>query len=166
MSQTHDHTHGNSDAMRSILDHHAALASELGRRTQDLLEAVRDGGDPKEARRALAGFLDDELMPHAAAEERTLYQAGRREPQASLLIVAMAGEHALLAERLAALRDEDDPITLATTAAEIRALFTSHLGKENDLLLPLLIESGADLPALLQDTHHLLDHSFGLDQSA
>jgi len=152
------HPAGVLDAVRSIRAHHAQLTSALADRVRSVRDAVRDGGDAHAARRGLVAFLDDELMPHAAAEERTLYAAGRAAADGRLLVEAMTEEHRVLAGQLAALRKQREPLNLALSAAQIESLFGVHLFKENELLLPLLLDTGADLRTLLFDTHHLLEY--------
>jgi iron-sulfur cluster repair protein YtfE (RIC family) len=151
-----EHTIDNDSALRAILDHHAALTHELDRRVEDALAAAHEGTDPDPARRALATFLADELLPHATAEEQTLYPAAAREPHAELLVRAMRDEHRALAEHAARLDTATDPTALAATAAAIQALFGVHVAKENQYLLPVLARGESDLAALLDDTHHLL----------
>lgn len=158
MSETIVRPAGAQDAVRSIRAHHAQLTQGLADRVRSVLDAVRDGGDAPAARRGLVAFLDEELMPHAAAEERTLYAAGRAAADGRLLVEAMTEEHRVLAGQLAALREQSEPLDVAATAAQIESLFGVHLYKENELLLPLLLDTGADLRALLHDTHHLLEH--------
>jgi iron-sulfur cluster repair protein YtfE (RIC family) len=159
MGGTHvdpEHTTGNDRALRAILDHHTALTQELERRVEDVLAAAHEGSDPDPARRALAKFLAGELLPHATADEQTLYPAAAREPRAELLVRAMGDEHRTLAEHTARLDTATDPIALAATAAAIQALFGVHVAKENGYLLPVLARGESDLAALLHDTHHLL----------
>lgn len=158
MSETITHPVGAQDAVRSIRAHHAQLTQGLADRVRSVRDAVRDGGDTHAARRGLVAFLDDELMPHATAEERTLYAAGRDVADGRLLVEAMTEEHRALAGLLATLREQSEPLDLAATAAQIESLFGVHLYKENELLLPLLLDAQADLRALLHDTHHLLAH--------
>ncbi len=158
MTETNAQPADSEQAVRSILEHHTQLAAHLTDRVQALLAVVRTGGDVDEARGELVAFLDDALMPHAAAEEQTLYVAARDLPRGRLLVEGMIAEHRALADRVSAVRDQRERIELAATAAEIRALFSVHLYKENDLMLPLLVEEKADLPALLHNTHHLLSH--------
>jgi hypothetical protein len=89
------------------------------------------------------------VLPHARAEERTLYRAARRDPGASLLVQALISEHRDLASRAATLGEPAQPAAIAAQAAAISALFASHAAKEDSLLLPALERSGADLAALL-----------------
>ncbi len=158
MSETITHPAGAEEAVRSIRTHHAELTRELAERVRSVRDAVRDGGDVRAAGERLVAFLDGELMPHAAAEERTLYAAGQAVAEGRLLVEAMVAEHRVLAERLSVLREQSEPLSLAVLAAQIESLFAVHLYKENELLLPLLLDAQADLHALLHDTHHLLAH--------
>ncbi|OJY53256.1 MAG: hypothetical protein BGP03_27710 [Pseudonocardia sp. 73-21] len=150
--------HGDRSALQAILDHHAALARELDERVAQVLSAAREGVDPELGRAALTTFLADELLPHAAAEEQSLYPAAAADPTLESLVLAMIDEHRALAHRVDQLDTALDSTTLVATAAEIRALFAVHLHKENEYLLPAFIHAGVDLPALLHDTHHLLAH--------
>lgn len=158
MSQTITRPAGADEAAASIRAHHAQLTQTLSDRVRSVRDAVRGGGDAHTAQKELLAFLDVELMPHAAAEERTLYTAGRAAADGRLLVEAMSEEHRVLAGRIAALREQSEPLDLAVTAAQIDALFGVHLYKENEMLLPLLLGANADLRALLHDTHHLLAH--------
>ena len=55
------------------------------------------------------------------------------------------------------LREATDAVAVATTAAAIGALFESHLGKENDLLLPaLLADPDVSVGTLLAGMHELI----------
>jgi hypothetical protein len=51
------------------------------------------------------------------------------------------------------LQSPTDGATAAATAESIATLFVDHVAKENDLLLPALIDSGVDLAALLAGAH-------------
>ncbi len=125
--------------MREVLDHWAGV-----------LGATADGGIPvRPVRNLLRAFLVDEVLPHARAEERTLYRAARRDPDAGLLVQALIGDHHALVSRAAALGDPAPPAAVAAEAAAISALFASHADKEDALLLPALERSGADLAALV-----------------
>jgi iron-sulfur cluster repair protein YtfE (RIC family) len=165
-------------ALRAIRDHHAALGRELAARVDRVLTAVRQRDDPPAepvadraaaaARQGLAAFLHGDLLPHAEAEERTLYPAAARDPHAELLVRAMLEEHRALADGVARLDTVTDPITLVALAAELRALFAVHVRKENDYLLPALHDAGTDLASLLHGVHHLItgphdDHHHDLD---
>jgi len=114
-----------------------------------LAATAASSGPVRPARNLLRAFLADEVLPHARAEERTLYRAARRDPGASLLVQALISEHRDLASRAATLGEPAQPAAIAAQAAAISALFASHAAEEDSLLLPALERSGADLAALL-----------------
>lgn len=125
--------------MREVLDHWAGV-----------LAAAADGGVPvRPVRNLLRAFLVDEVLPHARAEERTLYRAARHDRDASRLVQALISEHRLLASLADRLGELAWSADAAAQAAAISALFASHTAKEDCLLLPALERSGADLPAMI-----------------
>lgn len=125
--------------LREVLDHWAGV-----------LAAAAAGGSPvRPARSLLRAFLVDEVLPHARAEERTLYRAARRDPGTGLLVQALISEHRLLASMAGRLAEPARPTDTAVQAAAISAVFASHVAKEDSLLLPAMERSGADLPAIL-----------------
>ena len=103
--------------------------------------------------RRYAAYLDGEILPHAEAEERTLYQAAATQARGSELVRALTAEHHELAYLAGRLQPGADGAEAATVAEWIATLFAGHVAKENDLLLPALTGSGADLAALLADMH-------------
>ena len=102
---------------------------------------------------ALQEFLAGEVLPHAEAEERTLYRAAASQARGGQLVTTMVAEHRRLAELAERLHVGADAAAAATTAEWIATLFAGHVAKENDLLLPALIDSGVDLAPLLAGLH-------------
>ncbi len=144
------------DAAASIRAHHEELHDGLRMRVIALVAAVRDASDAGPATDAVLAFLDGELLPHAAAEERTLYRAADSGPSA-LLVEAMQAEHRDIVARVDGLRHVDEPLEAATAASAILALFESHLAKENDRLIPaLLVRPDLFLGDLLAGMHELV----------
>jgi iron-sulfur cluster repair protein YtfE (RIC family) len=142
-----------ADAIRA---HHSELQGELRKRVVALEDAVRRDASHGEPQEALLEFLEHDLLPHALAEEKTLYAAGDTGHSA-LLVRSMRDEHRNLIARVGSLRDATDPINVATCGAAILALFESHLSKENDLLIPALVADPAvSLDALLEGMHELV----------
>lgn len=125
--------------LREVLDHWAGV----------LAAAADSGGPVRPVRNLLRAFLADEVLPHARAEERTLYRAARRDPAAGLLVRELTNEHRDLAAMAGKLGEPAQPAAVAAQAEAISALFASHVAKEDSLLLPALERSGADLAALL-----------------
>jgi uncharacterized protein (DUF2249 family) len=91
------------------------------------------------------------------AEEKTLYAAAHDDPRARLLVDAMLIEHQVLGAQVEAVRGADSPVRAATEAVALRVLFDSHLGKENEQILPLLASSSTvSLHEILGGMHELL----------
>jgi hemerythrin-like domain-containing protein len=140
---------------REIMHHHAVLRRGLEQRTGALCAAAEDGTGHERPLAELKEYLAGEIMPHAEAEERTLYRAAMTQARGSQLVQTLTVEHGELADLVRRLGAEPDARAAATVAEWIATLFAGHVAKENDLLLPALTGSGADLAALLDDMHHL-----------
>lgn len=145
----------NDEVIARIRAHHEELAAQLGERTRALLAAAKTG-DCGVARGALHAWYRDELMPHIVAEERTLYSAAAEVDVIRLLVCGMLTEHRTLVSLVADLALAREPFETALVAASTQALVTSHLDKENDLLLPALGTAGLDIAELLDGMHELL----------
>jgi Hemerythrin HHE cation binding domain len=143
---------GATEEARQILHHHAVLRRGLEERAGALCAAVEDGAPHEKPLAALQEFLAGEVLPHAEAEERTLYRAAASQARGGQLVATLTAEHRRLVELAERLQAGADTATAATSAEWI----ASHVAKENDLLLPVLINSGADLAALLADMHGTL----------
>ena len=145
-----------AETAAAIAAHHTEMRAELNRRIANLVATVRDGAPHREAARGVLTYLEDDLLPHAMAEEATLYPAGSVGATV-LLVRAMSAEHEGLVARVAAFRAEQDPLGLAAGAVAIGALFESHLAKENDLLIPALVANpDVVLAELLAGMHELI----------
>src|SRR5690606_13410183 len=83
-------------AAEAVRDHHAAMAGALELKGEALLAAARSGEVQafRRAQEALVAWCRTDLVPHALAEERTLYAAASEHPDAKLLVIAMLAEHA------------------------------------------------------------------------
>lgn len=144
------------EAAAAIRGHHAELEAGLRERVSALLTAARDGSPHLAARDRVVAYLDGEIVPHAAAEERTLYPAASRGP-AALLVEAMLAEHRDLLDRVEAFRRAAGPVDAVAGASAIEAIFVSHLAKENDRLVPALIAMpDVSLGDLLDGMHELV----------
>jgi iron-sulfur cluster repair protein YtfE (RIC family) len=140
-----------AEAAAAIRAHHAELAAELGRRAL----AVGAAGGTAEMAADLLHYLDRDLLPHAAAEEQALYPAGDSGVTA-LLVRAMRDEHVGLIAYVDALRGATGVEAIGISRA-ILALFESHLHKENDLLIPALVDDpNIPLGDKLSGMHELL----------
>jgi uncharacterized protein (DUF2249 family) len=143
-----------ADAVGAVEQHHAALADALDRHTTALLTV---GADVPAVRDVLVAWCERELLPHAAAEEQSLYPAGRATEAGRLLVDAMLGEHQVLLGLVRELAGAGDTAHVAASAGALRAVFSSHLTKENELLLPLLAAApDVSVAGLLAGMHDLL----------
>ncbi len=146
----------NVESVAAIREHHEELRDSLREHVLELGQAARTGRPFGPAQHTLLTFLDTEVLPHAAAEERSIYPAGDRGATA-MLVQAMLDEHRNLIAHVAGLREAADGIEAVGSASAIQALFESHLSKENDLLLPaLLADPSVSLGALLDGMHEIL----------
>lgn len=131
----------------------AAEHAELRPVVDGLGELADRAGDlaPDERRRRLGdtvAFLRGSLLPHAAAEENTLYPAAERVLRArGGAVRTMTLGH----ERIAALVDEleaaaasDDVARLPRVLHSLRAIVLLHLDEEEQVYLPALAGLSAD----------------------
>jgi hypothetical protein len=150
MAITYD---GGTEQVRQIVHHHAVLRRGLERRAGALCEAAENSAPFERQLRSLREYLAGEILPHAQAEERTLYPAAATRARGSELVRTLTAEHRDLADLAGRLQPGADRTEAATVAEWIATLFAAHVAKENDLLLPALTGAGADLAALLADMH-------------
>jgi uncharacterized protein (DUF2249 family) len=149
-----------ADAVTAVERHHAELAEALATRAETLISTAARGDTPEAvlARDELVRWCREELVPHAAAEERALYPAARTLATGRLLIDGMIAEHGVITGLVAELAATDDAVRAAAAARALDAVFRSHAEAENDLVLPLLAgDPDISLAALLGGMHDLLD---------
>lgn len=150
-------------AAEAVEQHHAQLAGALAAHVERLL-AVGSAWEP--ARDGLVAWCRTELLPHAAAEEKTLYPAASGFDRARLLVDAMVAEHVVITGLVDEVAGAADGVRAAAAGRALGALFDTHLVKENEQLLPLLAQApDVDLAGLLGGMHQLLgghdDHGHG-----
>lgn len=137
--------------VRQIVHHHAVLRRGLERRSGVLCEAVENGVPFERMMMTLREYITGEILPHAQAEERTLYPAAATLTGGSELVGTLTDQHRELAYLAGRLQPGTDGTEAATVAEWITTLFAGHVAKVNDLLLPALSGSDADPAALLAD---------------
>lgn len=142
-----------SNPRSAIVDHHEHLHRGLAEAVEKLWEETFTASEEERFLRVadVRRVVEREIVPHALAEEETLYRVASGIPELRLLVSAMSAEHQTLlglATKLAA------DATAATRAAlEFLTLFTAHLYKENELLLPGLESAGVDLEGVVRALH-------------
>ena len=145
-------TQGDAEARDAVEEHHAQLSGALH---QLVGELAASGGDPA-ARDRVVAWCEAELVPHARAEEKALYPAGLASASGRLLVEAMLAEHGVIVGLVDQLRTAEGPRALIA-AGGLLAVFDSHLTKENEQLLPLLVaDPDVSVHDLLAGMHELL----------
>lgn len=143
----------------AVADHHAALLGAASTRVERLLGAVegRQQDASRAARDDLLAWCQDELLPHARAEEDTLYAAAAALPEGRLLVEAMVAEHGVLARLVERLAAERHPVRVAAAARALQVLLEAHVAKEDDQVLPLLAGApGVGLSGLVEGLHEVV----------
>jgi len=148
----------NSQAVEKIRAHHAALLRGLRDRSEALLDAAATGVPVYASQTDLLLYLREEIVPHAAAEEETIYRRGLALRDLVALLHAMMAEHERLRSLTADLEAAAAPVRAASIGLAITELFALHADKENDLLLPRLAsEPDVRMHELLGDMHERLE---------
>jgi iron-sulfur cluster repair protein YtfE (RIC family) len=146
-------------AAEAVVRHHAQLAETLGTYTAHLLDAADrgDGQRVREVREDLVKWLHADLLPHAHAEEGTLYREAAARPEGTLLVDGMLNEHQAITALIRELENATSPVRVAAAARALDAMFASHLAKENDLVVPLLVVAeDVSVADLLAGMHELI----------
>jgi uncharacterized protein (DUF2249 family) len=152
-------TEADARAAEAVEQHHAQMAGALAARVEALVTAAV-GGDASAARSArgdLVGWCEDDLVPHALAEEKAMYPAAQAKPEGRLLVEGMLAEHQTITRLVQLIRTTEDPVRAAGAAKALQVAFESHLAKENELVLPLLVSApDVSVAELLGGMHELL----------
>ncbi|GIJ23010.1 DUF2249 domain-containing protein [Micromonospora lutea] len=151
-------------AARAVVRHHSELSATLTGHVVRLVGAV-DLGDTRQAwscRDELVAWLHGELLPHASAEETALYPAAADLPAGRLLVEAMLGEHRAITALVIELNETTSPTVAAAAARALQAVFAVHLAKENEFVVPLLVNAEmVSLAALLDGMHDIVGTETG-----
>ena len=151
-------------AAEAVEHHHARMAGALALQAERLAARARAGREAAaaQARDELVRWCHAELLPHAAAEEGTLYRAAAERAEGRLLVAAMSAEHETIRRHVDGLTAAGGAVDAAVAAGALRAVFDTHLAKENDQVLPLLVAApDVSVAALLGGMHELLGEPTG-----
>lgn len=152
-------TEADASAVAAIEQHHAEMSGALAIAVDAVVSAAAQGhaAAALAARDGLSDWCREQLLPHAGAEEQTLYPAAHALDRGRLLVDGMMAEHVAITGLTQELAAAGEPVAAAAAARALQALFTSHLQKENELLLPLLTAApDVSLAALLSGMHELV----------
>lgn len=145
-------------ALAAVEQHHAAMLKRLTALTETLVHAVRERDAVAEhsAHEVLVEWCEDDLVPHALAEEGPLYGRPRTLPEGRLLVDGMLAEHQVIVALVEELRGSAG-VEAAVAAGSIRNIFALHLEKENTLLMPLIVATPAlSLARAVEGLHELV----------
>lgn len=146
-------------AAEAVEQHHAQMAGTLAVRVEALVAAAAAGDRARaeDARAVLVSWCEQDLVPHALAEERTMYPAARAKVEGKLLVEGMLEEHKIITGLVQLLASSTDPVRAASAAKALQVVFDNHLSKENELVLPLLVAArDVSVADLLGGMHELL----------
>ncbi|MHB8245531.1 MAG: DUF2249 domain-containing protein [Acidimicrobiales bacterium] len=147
-----------ADAFEAMLTHHRTLEDQVARRVATLQAAVGSGAPYEVAAAELVAYVAEEVLPHAIAEEHSIYQAAGALPDLVGTVAEMIAEHRQLVSSVEALATSHDPADAAELAASLGALFSTHVAKENLLVLPpLQADETVSLSELLVQMHQLTE---------
>jgi uncharacterized protein (DUF2249 family) len=152
-------TQEDARAAEAVEQHHAQMAGELALRVEALVSAAsaRDEERAAAERDALVGWATHELVPHALAEEKAMYPAAQVMVEGRLLVEGMLAEHQVIVGLVDQVNGAADPVRAAAAATALKVAFDSHLAKENELVLPLLVAApDVSVADLLGGMHELL----------
>lgn len=151
-------------AATAVEQHHAQLSGALALKVGGVIAAaVREtddgpsGGWVDVATTDLVQWCRTELIPHAVAEETTLYAAARERLEGRLLVESMVREHTVLIGLVDEIEGATSSVAKAAGARALQVLFDTHLDKENTLILPLLVGAhDVSVARLLEGMHELI----------
>ena len=132
-------TMSDHEAFEAIQSHHRQLGAGVAQRVDALVDGIAAARGYELARAELVSYLVDEILPHAAAEELTIYPEAAKRADLAATVVTMVAEHRKLAglvESIASASNAEDAARFARALAE---LFAAHVATENEVLLPTLV---------------------------
>ncbi|SDK89721.1 hemerythrin domain-containing protein [Arthrobacter sp. ok362] len=126
-------------ALEAVEHHHTAMVKRLEALTGSLIHAVKAGNavDEHNTHGVLVEWCETDLVPHALAEEGSLYGGAGRTTEGRLLVEALLAEHQRIVGVIEELRVSSG-VDAAVAAGTLRGLFALHLQTENRVLLPFL----------------------------
>ena len=144
------------EALETMLQHHRTLVADVDNRIAALAEAVNSGIAYEPAVAELVTYLAEEVIPHAVAEELSIYRTAATRADLANTVNEMIAEHRVLTAAVESLANASNGPAALTQATQIGTFFTTHVVKENELLLPALLEDNdVDLVKLLEQMHRL-----------
>lgn len=144
----------NKDAHEMMLEHHLGLVENVSTYVEALSQTVSDLSKYQDAKSRLVDYLRNEVLPHALAEENTIYLAATSIAHLAEVVKEMTSEHQELLSATKSLALTASPTQATKLAKSIQTFFVSHVAKENEVLLPALVaDNSVNLAQLLVEMH-------------
>lgn len=145
-----------TDAFEAMLTHHRTLDDRVQALAAAVARAVTDDTAYAPEVAKLIAHFSDEVLPHALAEERSIYQVAGARADLAGTVVEMIAEHRSLAIAVEGLAGSPNGPSASEQADQVAALFTAHVAKENEILLPRMLEDDdVHLAELLMEMQRL-----------
>lgn len=142
----------------AIVRVHDKMVAELDELVENLVAVVDLRQPYRDELQAVKAYVIDDVYPHAAAEEASLYPAAAEDPALRALVEVMTAEHQALRDALHELSSARSAATAVAKAGALAALFALHARKENTAILPALAaRPGLDLEALHDAMHQAME---------
>lgn len=131
-----------AEALEAVERHHASMLRRLTALTDAFTSSVEkhDASAEHDAHAVLLEWCENELVPHALAEEGPLYGGPRKSEAGRLLVEGMLAEHQVIVALVEEFRGARG-VRAAVAAGAIQRIFALHLDKENRLLMPFVVAS-------------------------
>jgi hemerythrin-like domain-containing protein len=147
----------NEDAYQAVLGHHRELRGQVEKLTLAVQRAVNDSRPVEPAVADLTTYVGTDVLPHAHAEEKTIYRVAAERARLAPTVSDMIDEHRRLESMAQELATERSGDRAVVRALDLSRLFATHVAKENnDLLPPLVADDEVDLPELVEEMHRII----------
>lgn len=147
----------NQETAIKMRQHHAAMVAQLRTLNDQLQNRSGQGDDIAQTRSAIIEFATNELLPHAAAEELTIYRAAQNADGFLVFVRSMVDEHKILREIIDALKISTTNAAVISFSGALTELFAWHAEKENRFIIDDFARRDTiDLSAILATMHEKL----------
>lgn len=136
-------TEEDAAAVQAAVEHHAEMSGNLQSLVESTLVAARgsDIAAVSLARDRLVDWCQRQLLPYVLDTEGGLHAEAARIDEGRLLATSLIGENARIVDIVEEIDGGQDAVAIASAARALWEVVHLHLGKESELLLPLLVRT-------------------------
>lgn len=147
----------NQETAVKMRQHHATMVAQLGALNDRLQGQNGQTEQMMQIRDAIVEFATSELLPHAAAEESTIYRAAQNVDGFLVFVSSMIDEHQILREIIDSLKSATADAAMISFAGALTSLFAWHAEKENRFIIDdFATRDTIDLSEILGSMHQKL----------